>query len=260
MMTAICIGLLTTLTASAATKGHYQPVDLSSNHLSVLATTPKVLADDFLCIDPIPVTHVEIWGSWYNGTAVPEIPPKPADIRLSIHDDIPDPDGAGPLYSKPGALRWEKTFTPAEYTVTNAAQGLTTAWYDPNTGAFLTVGYAVVDKYTFDIAEVDAFVQEGTHAVPRTYWLDVEVFPEDPQEEFGWKASTVHWNDDAVWGDMPNPTWGELRYPDGHQYHDDSIDLAFIIEGEAADEPVVPEPAGLGLIGLALLAVRRRRG
>lgn len=266
LMTAICIGLLATLTASAVpTLKHSQLPDLSSNHLTVLATTPTVLADDFLCTDPYPITRVTIWGSWRNDTTAPGTR-RAADIRLSIHDDIPDPDGDGPEYSMPGTLRWQKTFTPAEYTTTSAAQGLPLSWYDPNTGIYTfsptPPAYAIVHKYTFDIAAADAFVQEGTPVAARVYWLDVEVFPQDQAEEFGWEVSQIHCIDDAVWDNTttPNVSWGELRYPMGHQYETESIDLAFIIWGEEPEgEPAIPEPAGLGLVGLALLGLRKRR-
>ena len=47
----------------------------------------------------------------------------------------------------------------------------------------------------------------------------------------------------------------------GHPLYDplipnQTLDLAFVITGKPV---IVPEPAGLGLIGLALLAVRKRR-
>jgi len=44
----------------------------------------------------------------------------------------------------------------------------------------------------------------------------------------------VHWNDDAVWGQGFEPyggPWLELRYPPGHQYYGESMDLAFVIAG-----------------------------
>jgi len=32
--------------------------------MDVYATYPKVLADDFLCTEPEPITDLPIWGSW----------------------------------------------------------------------------------------------------------------------------------------------------------------------------------------------------
>ncbi|MBN1766812.1 MAG: hypothetical protein JW860_16280 [Sedimentisphaerales bacterium] len=48
----------------------------------------------------------------------------------------------------------------------------------------------------------------------------------------GWKTSLDHWNDDAVWNDGMVLDWYELRYPPGHPYMGQSIDLAFVITGE----------------------------
>lgn len=60
-----------------------------------------------------------------------------------------------------------------------------------------------------------------------------------------------HFNDDAVFGDSPNPEeppleWNELRYPSQHPFAGQSIDLAFVI---------TPEPATLLVLALGLLPV-----
>jgi len=111
-------------------------------------------------------------------------------------------------------------------------------------------------QYNFDLAAAGTVppTQEGTPDRPIIYWLDVTAFPHDPDAVFGWKTSLDHWNDDAVYWDdiagadaLPN----ELRYPMGHPFEGESIDLAFVI---------VPEPATmLLLIGGGVLAVVRRR-
>jgi len=66
---------------------------------------------------------------------------------------------------------------------------------------------------------------------------------------WGWKTSLDHFNDDAVWVDPDPPytwEWNELRYPDGHTYEGESIDLAFVINGSLLVTPTPPpsQPPG----------------
>ncbi len=74
----------------------------------VQATLPKILADDWLCTESGKVDEIHFWGSWREDF-VGQI----TNIHVSIHSDIPDPDGDGPLYSMPGDLLWEQDFHPA---------------------------------------------------------------------------------------------------------------------------------------------------
>jgi hypothetical protein len=64
----------------------------------------------------------------------------------------------------------------------------------------------------------------------------VQAHPYDTSAQFGWKSSTKHWNDDAVFTVGSEPYfgfWEELRYPYGfgHPLEGNSIDLAFAIDG-----------------------------
>lgn len=81
------------------------------------------------------------------------------------------------------------------------------------------------------------------------YWLQVKVGPTSGL--FGWKTSVEHWNDDAVWGQGPEPylgPWYELRYPVDHQYYGESIDLAFRLTNDALSG--VPEEEDIGRVRL----------
>src|SRR5262245_22875878 len=71
-----------------ATKWVQYP-DATQNVLDVLAArppgaTPIILADDFLCKRPGPITDIHIWASWLNDSNNCNIP-----ITLSIWSDVP---------------------------------------------------------------------------------------------------------------------------------------------------------------------------
>lgn len=232
--------------------------DLSPTGLNVLATTPKVLADDFQCIETGKITDIHIWGSWLNdylpgdpGTAGGGDPGN-VTFSLSLHKDIPDPDGlTGPRYSMPGELLWDRTFKPGEFRH-KFWENSTEGFFDPNQNEIIGTD-TMVFQYNFSIPGDEAFMQEeGT-----IYWLDVMAIPTDPNALFGWKSSRDHWNDDGVYGDWDDDGtflgWKELRYPAGSQFEGQSIDLSFVI---------VPEPATMTLLvlgGIGVLLKRRRK-
>lgn len=197
-------------------------------------TSPKVLADDWQCSSTGPVSDVHFWYSYRQDQQVPI-----KRIHLSIHKDVPvDP---GNPFSHPGDLLWDADFLPGEFTTRTYGQG-EQGWYDPNTGQYQRPDHMLY--YQANIEHIlDPFVQQfGT-----IYWLDISVELEIPQAQIGWKTSRDHFNDDAVWGDYPNPLWRELHDPENGQ----SLDMAFVI---------TPAPSSLVLLGLSgLVAVGRRR-
>lgn len=240
---------------------YVQLPDLASTGLDVNATytgdSPfvKVLADDFLCTTPGPITDIHIWGSWLNDLVDPNM-----GFYLSIHDDIPK---IGDSYSRPGLLRWKQYFTPSQYQSHIYADPVAEQFYDPNSGLILGLDTQVW-QYNFYIDPSTAFVQEGSAAVPKVYWLDVQAYDPNPTilGKFGWKTSLEHWNDDAVYGDTTTPGgepglaagWIEMHYPSGHPLQGQSIDLAFAITPEPSSVLML---LGACLFGLAAY-IRRR--
>lgn len=245
--------------------------DLTPTGLDVDATgdvpyTPNHLADDFLCTATGPITDIHIWGSFLNDRP-PEGPdgqPDPGGMvfRLSIHADFPDPDGPGPEYSRPlmDPPPWQMEFAPGDpnYRVRLWADGLDERYWNPTDPALPLEPDTVCWQFNFFIDEAEAFRQkEG-----EIYWLDVQAWDPQGLARWGWKTTnpieTEHFNDDAVFWDPSLPPdqllgqWNELRYPLGHPFEGQSIDLAFVI---------TPEPTTWVLIGLgtAALAFRRRR-
>lgn len=189
----------------------------------------KILADDWLCTSPDPVTDIHIWGSWLNdripdqdGNGLPD----DVLIKLSIHDDIAAGVGGIP-YSRPGPLRFMRVFQPGQYRVRRYPPTVPPQppvfvdeqFYEPNSDPRYRVTPGtpcdqiprepnpiigkdtIVWQYNF-VNITNPFIQEGTPTSPRIYWLDVQVLT--PQGfVFGWKTSLNHNLDDAVFGDTP---------------------------------------------------------
>ena len=271
--TLICVVIISLVFTAGIVRGDWDPgdpykmhypqlPDLNDTGLDVMASYPdpfitaaplgKVLADDWRCSQSGPVTDIHIWGSWLFDV-LPVGDPGAVTFRLSIHEDIPA--GGDLNYSRPGPLLWEDTFAPGDprWSVRLYATAFE-QFYDPNLNTIVGTDTQVY-QYNFFIDPANAFPQqEGT-----IYWLDVLALPvnnPNPQLAFGWKTSLDHFNDDAVYGDTIDPfvspvEWSELRYPDGHEFQGNSIDLAFVI---------TPEPVTMLILaaGLAPGLLRRR--
>ena len=207
--------------------------DLSQLGIDVHDSEPFILADDFLCDRPGPITGIHLWGSWLNDHVPNGDCPRCVTFILSIHADIPasqNPDG----YSIPGELLWWRVFQPSDFAVRIWAENLQEGWLRPP-DVYLFPADTICWQYNFLIPTAEAFVQQGTPENPVVYWLDVQAIPEDPVALYGWKTSQYHWNDNAVWGFGGEPyggPWSELRYPPGHEQQGQSIDLSFVMVGE----------------------------
>jgi hypothetical protein len=212
-----------------------QPPDLTPNGVDVKATSPMLLADDFRCVTKGPIVKVDVYASWYHDL-LPGGNPLNVGFTLSLHADIPDPDGSGPGYSMPGPPLCIRNFMPGEFIAVpvNMVQ-IPEGYYDPSLPYFETPADFTCWKYTFQIMD-PCWVQSGTIQQPVVYWLDVQARPLAQDAIFGWKTSRNHWNDDAVWTQGPEPSqgpWLELRYPQPHPLSPASIDLAFAVYTQA---------------------------
>jgi hypothetical protein len=186
----------------------------------VLATSPLILADDWLCTETGPVTDLHFWGSWINDLVAPI-----NGFWVSIHSDIP-----GPPYSQPGPELWSEYITDFhEQPVGTGEQG----WFDPYGQFWERPNHFTCFQY--DITNIpDPFIQEeGT-----IYWLNIRAdvpgasYPVPPL--WGWKTSIQHFADDATWSTAEPPyQWIPLTDPQTGI----TLDLAFVITG--AGQPVL---------------------
>ncbi|MCK4313025.1 MAG: hypothetical protein KAW88_09860, partial [Candidatus Cloacimonetes bacterium] len=212
--------------------------DLTTNGVDVFAMEDttymegEILADDFFCTETGYITDVHIWGSWSGDWYEPDnMPP----FTLGIWSDQP----AGPGYSQPDSLLWEKTFQSIDYTWSIYAETDGEWFYFPCWLQQIFPGDSLVFKFDFYIDEDEAFIQQDS----TIYWLSVITsrgYGYDPI--FGWKSSFLHWNDDAVWYywyeyRSGKQSWDELRYPEGHPLYTESMDLAFFISSTPVPEP-----------------------
>jgi hypothetical protein len=185
--------------------------------VAVEASGPIWLADDFLCTNTGPVMDIHIWGSWlYDQVA-------DVTFTLSIWSDVP----ANPplnYYSHPGAMLWSDTFDWLEYEVLPAGSIPQEPFYYPDGGLR---GYDnQVWQYNFYLSAANPFTQTGSISAPLVYWLAVSAASQPyTYSYFGWKTSTSHFNDYAVYNSTPvGPPVGPWQ-----QVMPPMLDLAFAI-------------------------------
>ncbi|MGC9453467.1 MAG: PEP-CTERM sorting domain-containing protein [Phycisphaerae bacterium] len=218
-------------------KMHFpQEADLHSDTgLAVYDVAPMRLADDWQCSESGAVTGIHVWVSWKG-----DYDTSLAGADLTIRGD----DG-----TVPGGELWSRSFTGEEIVSQGWAvnpDGLW--WYDPVSGDVQAADHVGLLLLNFSIDAAEAFNQtQGQY-----YWLEVSLgLDEQATEQVGWSTTRDSYGDGAVWWDDQDSTWRRLKYPAGHPWAQQEMDLAFVI---------VPEPATLLLLtaGAAIAAVRRR--
>jgi hypothetical protein len=229
----ICCGAVHEIRVQADMAKWEQLPDLT-NGLDVRATSPKILADDFLCTQSGPITDIHIWGSWQSNQFDAQ-----TRFCLSIWSDVAT--NATNFFSHPGSLLWSNWFYPCEYQVYLYASNATEQFYDPDLNQIMGPDS---DVWYYSFYPTNRCVQTaGT-----IYWLSVTAQTSSTNYVFGWKSATNHWQDDAVYGHLDtngNPLldWRDMHFPPGHPYGTNrSIDLAFRITTPVPPPPITNPP------------------
>ncbi|HIE31699.1 MAG TPA: tandem-95 repeat protein [Methanosarcinales archaeon] len=185
-----------------------------------------VVADDWKCVDPRPLTDVHFWGSYIGWEAENPNPPLTLPMVrgfvIRIYEDVPAGVDTDIPWSRPGALLYETKLVEFEEMYVASIK-------HPD-------GYEHKFYYSLDLPE--PFDQiEGT-----IYWISIAaVMPEEYKYPWGWETSNSHWNDDACryWSD--NNYWEEIApkmLPSWYQEHYRTVDMAF----ELTVPSETPEP------------------
>jgi len=190
-----------------------------------------ILADDFKCTATGPISRIHIWASFADDV-LPSDGPESLTLSLTIFSDIPATENS---WSRPGERLWTRLFKPGEYTVRPVYDG-PEGWYDPVPNIYLPKNHRLAYQYSFCIDRDQAWVQQAG----AVYWLALEVQgAANAASRFGWKTTSpeFRWNDDAVYRPV-GAGWLPLKYPQGSEYAGQTLDLAFVIDG---DQEVIPE-------------------
>lgn len=201
--------------------------DMTPMGRDINATSPNILADDWLCENGLNITDIHWWGS-YLGWQV-NTPPEqlvinvqhPDSFNFSQHLDIPA--GGQYPYSQPGAQINGASAAAGQYT-----------W---NYYGSIQTGAATwehVFQYNFILP------QEWSQKQGMVYWLDISaVYNAGTQLPWGWHTSATQWNDSAV-KNVVGGGWEPITYPE-------RTDLAFELS-------TVPEPGAMMLFGLGVFS------
>ncbi|MGA2244782.1 MAG: hypothetical protein ABSH48_07285 [Verrucomicrobiota bacterium] len=189
--------------------------------------TPYVLADDFVCTNPGPVTDIHLWGSWVNDSTLTNS----ITFWLGIYDDVPA-GSANNRFSHPGTnLLWQQWFAAGQYAETIWTANADEQFLDPGPTNILGTD-SVVWYYCF--YPTNPFAQLGTSIAAKTYWLAAYAgLPVGIAPRYGWKTATNVLNDASVhapWPGVPptnNPGWTPTGFqpPTGAPFV--PLDLAF---------------------------------
>ncbi len=212
-------------------------VNLQSVESLVGAADDRIVADDWRCTDPRPVTDVHFWGSYIGWRDQTELdgtvtPPGVKEFVIRFYTDIPagpDPD----QYSHPGELLYQET-------ISNFVENFVASIPHFDAAGNL-IDYE--HKFAYDLDFTQPFIQqEGT-----VYWISIAaVLSDDPEFPWGWETSDGHWNDNACRFWIANAYWDDINPPDFEipsWYPHDRTDMAF-----ALTVAEIPPPPTLELV------------
>lgn len=175
-----------------------------------------VIADDWFCRDPRPVTGIRWWGSYLDWEQ-PEPPEHaPAAFHLGMWTDVPK--GVDSEWSHPGELVWE--FGVERFATDEKVVG----------GDFMPDHMEKPDscfEYYVELPKENWFYQEKDSTV---YWLSVAAIYEEPPEihPWGWKTRELYFNDLGVRIVEPKEFGPDTQFKEGEPIGD-NWDMTFVL-------------------------------
>jgi hypothetical protein len=238
MLALLLAGAAAALAAGPPGVKYLQPPDYQYG-VNIPSTLPfPIVADDWLCDNPKPVTDIHWWGS-YLGWSGEQAPGATPPFQITVYTDIPA--GGDVAFSRPGPAIRGWVVNPSE-----TAEGLEPLTQD------MKFYYSVL------LPQNEWFLQEGGQNI---YWLSIAALnpihvdvPGAPGTDYywGWETTSADPQNDLAVQDLGNG-WQPIRLPTGAPLEKD---MAFELT-------TVPLPGavwllGSGLVGLAGLRRRRR--
>ncbi len=200
------------------------------NGFDVWDDGPWVLADDFICTNTGPITDIHLWGSWLND----QVQTNSLTFWLAIYDNVPAGPGGG--FSQPGNLLWQEQFGPDQYIESFWSFGQE-SFLDPGPPNVIGPDSQV---WYYCFYPTNIFIQQGSTAAPKTYWLMVySQLPAGNEFQYGWKSTPQVQNDTSVHAPWPNmvPTNNPGWTPTQQLPTGGPLDLAFKIN--TANNPCI---------------------
>ena len=190
-----------------ALSGVIQQPDTSNNGLDVWALAPTIVGDDFPCRIQGPIAGLSIWGSWLGDRVDTN-----ALFQVMLWSDQPAAVGQIP-FSHPLSVICSNVFYapqfpagPLRYRYSLVQSGVQENFYNPNPPFSGLVGTDTnIWRYDFFPPIGSCFFQDGgPFANNKFYWVTVSYLPGTlgnvNSNVFGWKTSTRHFQDAAVFG------------------------------------------------------------
>ncbi|MGC8862410.1 MAG: hypothetical protein ACP5R5_06485, partial [Armatimonadota bacterium] len=136
----------------------------------------QIVADDWLCVDPRPVSDVHWWGSYIGWDGMQPPLDAPSMFHLGIWTDVPA--GGSTLFSHPGFLIWEAWVPRDELNETFV-------------GTDVYPGYPSDSCFRYDYTiPVGKWFRQIPGPISAVYWLSVSAVYEAvaPLHPWGWKT------------------------------------------------------------------------
>jgi hypothetical protein len=196
-------------------------LDNTGMDVALMLSPFLALGDDWMCTETGPVEDIHFWAS-FKDDILPPGGPGSLRFQLFIWSDFPGPP------STPDSILWMQLFLPGSYVVNQVVDNNPEDWYNPNTGVWLDDNHLQAYQYDFYI-EQDLFEQQKDSI----YWLVIVEENQTQDYTFGWKTTEydLRYRDDACWYG-PTGLWLPMTYPVGHEYQQETLDLAFAITGK----------------------------